>query len=846
MPSNNRPDIGEIETFHLDNGITLYVRKNSAAPVATVQAWAKTGSIHEGKDLGCGLSHFLEHMLFQGTARYSADDITNIVHENGGDINAYTSFAVTCYYIDILSEAAEKALDILADMIQNPLFKEKIFKTEKDVILRECAMGNDSPDRKIGEKLWQTVFAKHPVRHPIIGYKEKIESVNREMMTNYHKERYTPERIFFVVCGDVDGEKLAAHLQKITVDMQRGNLYDPPIIAEPEQKCMRHEIFYYDDPVARLVIGYRVPDVSSPDTPALDLLSAVLGQSKSSRFVKKLRDKAGLALNIDASCYASVFDGVFSVSAATSPEKMEDLKSAILKEITDVSKGILPSELNKVKKQMVTNLYRGLRSNSGIAHIIGNSVLTYGTPDYACKYIEDIEKVTEDEIIAVARKYLNINQASVIEMLPTELQKKKSSKKEENKNSYFPKKITLTDETPLIYINNNTSPLVDISLILPGGTICEGAELAGISKLTAKLLITGTKSFSEEEFAEYMDSHAISLSVSGGNNTFSIKMNCHIDSLEAAVTALTSMLSEPLFDRKTLEREKAIAIETLKSRKLSPMNAAEEMLLKTLYGSHPYASPNAGTEESINNLTVGKIQEFFSTRILNKQKLILGFGGNITEEDAVKYSEQITDSIPWSSNPVDNMPEPPSFPEKKCEKRILLPKEQTVVMLGLPGCSNTNDDRFAMDIIQTSLNGLSTRLFKSIRDDAGLAYYTGLYSSRGIHDGFIAFYAGTAPESAKKVIDLIEKEKTKLAQKGLTKHELKSSIARLKGEVSTQKLNPGTILFQCALSEFYGNGFMEPWTACDIYSKITQEELNRVIKKYFSTKNSITIIAGAE
>ena len=525
---------------------------------------------------------------------------------------------------------------------------------------------------------------------------------------------------------------------------------------------------------------------------------------------------------------------------------MEELKNAVFKEIAAISQGVLPSELDKVKKQMITNLYRGLRSNSGIAHIIGNSVLTYGTPDYACKYIEDIEKVTEQDLIDAAGKYLNINQASVIEMLPTELKKKNNPLKEEKKSTYFPKKIALSNETPLIYINNNTSPLVDISLILPGGTIFEGAELAGISKLTAKLLITGTESFSEEEFAEYLDSHAISLSVSGGNNTFSIKMNCHKDSLDHAVTALTSMLSEPLFKEETLEREKSMAIETLKSRKLSPMNAAEEMLLKTLYGSHPYASPNAGTEESIKNLTVQKIRDFFSDRILNRKKLILGFAGNITEDEAVQYSEKINASIPWSSNPLDTMPEPPSFPAQKCEKRILLPKEQTVVMLGLPGCSNTDEDRFPMDIIQTSLNGLSTRLFKSIRDDAGLAYYTGLYSSRGIHDGFIAFYAGTAPESAKQVIDLIEKEKSKLAQKGLTKNELKSSVARLKGEISTQKLNPGTILFQCALSEFYGNGFMEPWTACDIYSKITQKELNKVIKKYFSTKNSITVIAGAE
>ncbi len=844
MHKNTRPDIGEIETFHLENGISLYVRKNSAAPVATVQAWVRTGSIHEGKDLGCGLSHFLEHMLFQGSSKYSSDDITKIVHENGGEINAFTSFAVTCYYIELLSDATNKAIDILADMIQNPLFKNEIFKTEKDVILRECAMGNDSPDRKIGEKLWKTVFAKHPVRHSIIGYNEGIESVNRKMMMNYHKERYTPERIFFVVCGDVNGEEIAKDLQKLTTKMKKGNLYDPPIITEPEQKCMRHEVFHYDDPVARLVVGYRVPDVSSPDTPALDLLSSVLGHSKSSRLVKKIRNQDQLALNIDASCYSSVFDGVFVVSAATSPDKVEKLKSAIFAEITNIKKGIKKSEIEKVKKQMTTNLYRGLRSNSGIAHIIGNSVLTYGTPDYACKYMEDIEKLTEQDLLNVAEKYLDINKASVIEMLPTDLKKSKSGKKKSNIDAYLPEKIPLSDGTPLIYLKNSVSPLVDISIILPGGTICEGEEIAGISRFTAKLLLSGTKSFSEEEFAEYLDCNAIHLSVSGGNNTFTIKINCHIDCLQDAIKALNSMLSEPLFAKDTLEREKAIAIESLQSRKLSPMKAAEEKLNKTLYNTHPYAYPNDGTEESIKNMTVEKIKQFFSSIILNRKKLIIGFAGHIEKKEAVKLSEKIITSIPWSKKPLNIEPELPIFPKKSHKEYVKLPKEQAVVLLGLPGCSNTHPDRFAMDILQVTLNGLSTRLFKSIRDDAGLAYYTGLYSSRGIHPGFIAFYAGTAPESTEKVISLIEKEKNKLALKGLTSKELQSTIARLKGEVSTQKLNPGTILMQCTLSEFYGNGFMEPWIICDKYAEITKKELNSIIKKYFSNKNTITVIAG--
>ena len=846
MKNKTKPDIGKIQTFHLENGISLYVRENHAAPVATVQAWVSTGSIHEGKNLGCGLSHFLEHMMFQGSSKYSSEKIMKIVHENGGEMNAYTSFAATVYYIKLLSEATDKAVDILTDMIQTPQFKAKTFKTEKDVILREQAMGKDSPSRILGEKLWRTVFRSHPARHPIIGYSEQIETVDRNMMVEYHKERYTPDRIFFVISGDVNGESIAKKLAKKIEKMGKGNLHDLPLITEPEQKCMRHEVFHYDDPLGRMVLGYRIPEVSSQDIPALDLLSSILGHSRSSRLVKKIRNRKQLAINIDSYCYSSIFEGIFTINAAFQPEKREELKSAIFAEIKELSKGIKPSELEKVKKQLVTNLYRTLRSNSGIANIIGNSVLTYGTPDYACKYMEDIEKVTVKDILTVAEKYLDYNKLSMVEMLPTDLKEEKVRGESESGEEEKPQEYILRGKTKLIHLENNTSPLIDLAIILPGGTFCEEKTISGISRLTSRLLISGSESFSEEEFAELLDSNAIALDVSAGNNTITMKFNCHTNSLAPAIKAFESMISEPLFSEKILAREKGIAIESLKTRALSPLKAAEDRMFSLLYGDHPYANPAAGMEESINNLTIQKIKDFYFNTVLNRKKAIIGISGNITGEKAKKTAEKLISKIPWAEKPVKINPPHPSFPDKSIVSNVNLPKEQCVVMLGIPGITNTNPDRFAMDITQTALNGLSTRLFKSIRDDAGLAYYTGLYSSRGIHEGFIAFYAGTAPETAEQVVTLMNREKNKLASKGLTKRECKSALARLKGESASQKINPASIMFNSVLSEFYGNGYMEPWDVSEKYAGVTQKELNKIVRKYFSNMKTVIVTAGPE
>ena len=846
----NRPNLGDIKSFTFDNGLSVYIRENDTAPVVNVQAWVKNGSIDEGENIGCGLSHFLEHMVFQGTKKYSNSKIMDLIHKNGGDINAYTSFACTVYYVEILSAAINTTLNILSDIVSAPLFPESAFKTEKNVILRERAMIQDSPDRLLGEKLWQTIFHNHPVRHPIIGYNDKIESVNRKMMTDFYKQRYTPERIFFVISGDVKAEAVIDELSKTVGTLKRGNMYELPIPSEPAQTTQRFHSSYFEDPIARIAVGYRIPDASNNDVPALNMLGAVLGGTKSSRLIQKLRDKKQLALDIHAFTYTSNFDGVFAVSAACKPENREKLKTAIFAEIANTAKNIEKNELERARKQTITSLYRGLRSNTGIARIIGNSVLTYGTPEYAYKYIDDISKLTTSDLMRVAKKYLLPEKSSFVELIPPEekptgaIQKK--AIKTEDKTPLKPQMTLLEKKVKLIHFEDNTLPLVDIVIVLPGGGIFEDKSNAGITRLISTLLLTETKSFSEEKLAALLDDNAVNCNISGGNNTLSIRLNCHIDSLATSTTALSSILAEPKFSKEKFIREQKITVESLKTRNLTPQRVAEDELCRELYGKHPYAVPASGIEQSITRMTPQDLRDFYCNTCLNPEKCIIGIAGDINQTMAEEIAEKLIKTIPWNKHPETITVKKPEFPKKPKEKKTILPREQSVVMLGMPGCSNTSEDRFAMDIMQTSLNGMETRLFKSIRDNAGLAYYTGLYSSRGLHEGFIAFYAGTNPENSEKVIAMFNKEKNKLAKNGLSKKEFTTTLARLEGDIAEQKLNIAEMIFAAALSEFYGNGYMEQWELLDKYSLITLEQVNQLIKKYLSTKATITVTAGAK
>ncbi len=843
----DKPEIKGIKSETLDNGLRIFVYENHEAPTVNLQLWVKTGSIHEGEYLGCGLSHFLEHMVFQGSAKYPHDSIVDTVNRNGGDMNAYTSLGNTVYYIDILSEASEKAIDILCDAISAPNFPEDSFASEKEVILRERAMGSDSPERRLSERLWLEMFLCHPTRHPIIGYQDKIKTVDRAMMLDYYKKRYSPERSFFVISGDIDAEKAFKMIKERLAGWNRGQLSEPPLQTEPEQVCIRKSTSHFADPLARIAIGFHIPDASHEDVPALDVLASILGSDKSSRLISRLQDEKQLAINIDAFSYTPYFSGVFGISATTSPEKIDALKSAIFAEIKKLSTDdkIRKDELDRVVRQVSASYCRTMRSNSNISRMIGNSVMTYGTTEYINQYIDHVSALTPEDLTRVAEKYLTEKNCTVVEQLPEQKPDTAASKDQKAESPTLPELIKLKAGQKVITCQDSKLPLVDICIVLPGGVIRENKDNAGITRMMASLLTSGTKSYDEKELAKLIDDNAIEFNVTGGNNSLTISLNCHKSALAPALKALKSILAEPSFPMKQFEREKENTLKMLESRKLAPQNAAEDRLCEMLYKKHPYSHPAAGLEESVKKLTLEQSQDFYFKKCLIPGMAVFGVAGDFDKEEMLKSLNEIIAVIPWNTDGKDELPARPVFPKEKLRDTVKVPREQSVVLLSFPICDNNAEDRFALNVLSKILNGQASRLFKSVREDAGLAYYTGISTFLGIHEGYMSFYAGTRPDAAEKVVSLLDKERLLLLkEKSVTDDEFESAKARIREDLAEQKLDKHSLIFNSALDEYYGNGYMSPWTNEKKIMVLTKDQLNSVIRKYFDTEAFITIISG--
>ena len=188
----------DVYVERLDNGLEVILCNDKSSPVAAIQLWCKTGSIHEDKWLGAGLSHVLEHMLFKGATTRTGTELDHLIQDAGGYFNAYTSFDRTVYHVTLPSTGVKIALDVLSDIALNATLPEEELVTELDVIRREMEMGNDDPSRRSSRRLFETAYTRSPYRHTVIGYRDIFDKLDRNSINEYYQNRYAPNNLSLI------------------------------------------------------------------------------------------------------------------------------------------------------------------------------------------------------------------------------------------------------------------------------------------------------------------------------------------------------------------------------------------------------------------------------------------------------------------------------------------------------------------------------------------------------------------------------------------------------------------------------------------------------------------------
>ena len=815
----------------LPNGLTIIVQEDRSAPVASVQAWCATGSIDEDAHLGAGLSHILEHMLFKGTKTRSTNEIAQKIQDVGGYINAYTSFDRTVFWIDVPKDGVATALGVLTDAMMNSTLPPEEYRKEQEVIRREFAMGMDDPDRVAGLLLFGTAYQRHPYRFPVIGEIEIYNQLTQEQVMQYYKTRYVPNNLTFIVVGDVDAEKVRQQLTELFTPYPEKSLKPVFIPAEPPQLGRREVHREFPTELTHLSLAWHIPEVTNPDVPALDLLSTILGDGRSSRLYRRVREEAGLAFGIGAFSYTPGDPGLFGIDATVDPKKREAAEQLVLRIVNEVKQaGVTADELAKAKKISLSHHLGALTTMRGQASDTGSNWLLTRNLNFSRDYLAAVQKVTLDDIKRVAANYLTDSNLTVVSLNP---KSSLAAKAEGPKVAAAAEieKFELSNGLRLLVREDRRLPLVAMGAVFRGGLLAEAPQTNGITRLMAKVLLKGTKTRTAEQIANQIEAVGGSISSDAGNNSFSVSLDVTKPDVKLGVELLSDVLLNATMPEKAIAREKEIQIAAIQQEEEQLTTVARNIMRQALFPQHPYALRTNGSVESVQRLTQKDLLEFRDRYIVAKNGVIFVFGDVKAAEVKQLFEKALGGMKPGMLALTDMHPASPLSGIETVESRK--EKAQGVIMVGFRGASISSPDRHALELIDEASSDLGSRFFVRIREQMGLAYYVGASQMQGLVPGLFAFYLGTDPQKIEPVKTALLDEIRKLANDGLTNEELARAKKKLIGQQEIANQSNEAFGYQCALEEIYGLGF-------DYYKRlehdvdaVTLDDIKRVAAKYF-------------
>lgn len=411
----------DVQTFTLKNGMKILVLENSAIPNANMYLFYKVGSRNENIGI-TGISHFFEHMMFNGAKKYGPKEFDRVMEANGGANNAYTSENITAYTNWFPKSALEVIFDLEADRIANLNFDSVMIESERGVILSERSTGlENNPLEQLWQEVQATAYVAHPYMWPVIGWESDIKNWTKQDLENYFHTYYAPNNCLVVISGDVKLNEVKRLAEKYWEPIPSGPEPRKVHTVEPEQTGERSVFVQREVSTPYLIITYHVPQSGSEDYYALDLLSSILSQGRSSRLYSSLVENQQIALEV-GTYYGDAFDPTlfYFYGVCNDGVKASELESSILTEVDKIiNEGINENELQKVKNQKLMDFYKTLETINGMSNTIGTYELFFGDYKKLFTAPDDYKKISVDDIKRVAGKYFT-KQNRTVGILNTE------------------------------------------------------------------------------------------------------------------------------------------------------------------------------------------------------------------------------------------------------------------------------------------------------------------------------------------------------------------------------------------------------------------------------------------
>ncbi|MGH7213953.1 MAG: M16 family metallopeptidase [Tepidisphaeraceae bacterium] len=779
---------GEIVSV-LKNGLTV-VAKRVASPVVTVRGYVHTGGLYEGRWLGGGLSHLLEHLVAGGsTERRTEAENRELLQQIGNNSNAYTTYDHTAYFINTTPRHMGQAVDLLMGWLLGAKITPEEYRREYQVVQRELEKGKGEPGRQFYLLSARNRYTLHPARVPVIGYQEVIQGLSRDDVYEYYKLTYQPNNMVIAIAGDADPEVTLRAVQEQVTDAAPGRVFTRELPTEPEVTSPRTLVATFPKlGQAKLELAFPTIELSHPDLYALDLLAAVLSWGESSILTEEIRDTRQLVSGIGASSYTPHWGpGSFEVSMSLPPDNVGKATAAVLAEIEKVKKdGVIPERLERAKTQVRTSRVKSLQTSEQIAASLATDYMSTGDAHFSDRYTERMQQVTADQVRDAARRWLDTTKLLTTAMLPAEYVGAGGLPKAEDlirpvapTTAPAPStppasevtRVELENGTILLLKRLTASPLVAVNMYTIGGLTAEDASTNGLGNLTMELVPRGTKTRSARQIAESFDSIGGDINAASGNNTWYWNASFLNTDFDKAMEVYADVINNASFPESELAPMKQRILAAIEGQDADWTNQAMRYFKQVYYSpeNSPYQFQTIGTKENVTGFTLRQVRDWYANQVL-KNRRVLAIYGDVDVEHAKKVASELLGKGPKLQGAALAPVAPPATQEAVAGTpavdvaRVVVQKtEQPVagVVIGFDSDSVIGDPaNFPLVVADTMTSGFTypTGYLHEILRGRGLVYVVHAFNSPGRNKelpGAFVVYAGSDPRKVNEVVETI-------------------------------------------------------------------------------------------
>lgn len=823
-----------VRQLTLENGLQVVWEEDHRQPLVAIEARIAGGLRGEGRYVGTGITHFIEHMLFKGTPTRPPGTIDQEVRRYGGTINAFTSFDATGVSLFVESRYLKEGLALLADILQHAVFEQAEFDKERPVIVSEIQMNLDDPDRRLQHTFWSRHYLEHPYRHPILGYQPLLERLTVKDLTEFYAAQYQPQHIAIACAGDLDGAAFPGLIKELFGSWPRG-MSDPSqqlVAIEPPSASAKEALVELPVRTAYVMLGFSSTRLSDPDLYPLDVLASILGHGQSSRLYETVVRKQRLAHAIAAWNYTPHDPGVFVIQLQTDADKIAAATNAVCDILETVkAHGVTEAELRKAKRQVSAEYLFQLQTIEAKAGDLANSLIATGDPLFSRQYVAGIEGVTAADVQAMARRYVDRAKMTTAIIRPQTAVAAAPSERTVVPPIVVTKTVLENSATTLVGTDRSL-PIAAIVVGFRGGVRVETEAQQGLSNLVTRMLTKGTARKNAVEIAKQVESLGATLEPFSGRDGFGLSLQLLSQDIDEGLALIHELITQSTFPEEELTIQRSLITKQLEAQEDEIFDVGGRLLRQTLFGSHPYRFHPLGDRRTIGALTRADCQAF-AKHWLTPSNMVITVFGDVN-------AESVTHALKRSVGTIAKQPSawPAQLPEEPIDRvrtqTQTMEREQALIMLGFRGSTHTATDRYALDVMTAVLSGMAGRLFQSVRETHGLSYTLGAVHVPGWDPGYLLIYAATRPAEEETVLKVLDQQLRLTAEKGFTEEEVDQAKRYLIGIHRMDLQHITDLAKRAVLDELYGLGY-DAWTKHEArINAITVPMVNEAAKRYLT------------